>query len=111
MFALVADAGIAFGLVLIMVLAVVVAVVGTICLVFKAVYSVLRLVLGGVRRAIAGPGEKDDWDDEVKHRPRRSSRYFTDTSPGLICENDACGHENPPEAVYCGRCGRRLGTR
>jgi len=25
-----------------------------------------------------------------------------------ICEDASCGHVNPPQAQYCGRCGRTL---
>jgi len=91
---LLAEVGIAFGFVLVVVLAVVVAVVGAFGLAFKVLVAIVRTVFGtGKRQAIGGD------DDVVAVAGRRT------------CGDPGCGEENVAEAVYCRQCGRRLTGR
>lgn len=126
---IVADAGVAFGFVLMIVLAFVVAVVGGIGLVLNLTYRLVRgmfrVLCGGPRRILESPRR-----DRGVHVPAISgkragsaacpTRASTDAKrggrpidhrlagEGIVCGNLKCARENPPEAVYCGQCGMPL---
>lgn len=39
---------------------------------------------------------------------RGQSALRTNDLPVRICQNGRCRHHNPAQAMFCGRCGRRL---
>ncbi|MBI4579256.1 MAG: hypothetical protein HY718_06110 [Planctomycetes bacterium] len=43
-------------------------------------------------------------------RSSRSSSPAPRQPADRVCPNSQCRHRNPSHAVYCARCGRRLGT-
>jgi hypothetical protein len=100
---LVADAGIGFLLALGLV--VLLALFGALGLVLKAVFSAVCFVGSAVgnlvRRAPEGTRHKRSGNPT-------SCCYPRDEADAKICHSSKCGHENRPEAIYCGRCGAKL---
>jgi hypothetical protein len=103
---LLATPDLAAGAILLAIL-VVVALFGILVLVGRLAFGVLRLIVGLVARVLG----------VTQPRPRcdkiTAGTYLNGPSHGhdnaeRMCPNMACGRHNPPEAVYCGRCGHRL---
>ncbi len=87
MHAMLADAGFAFGFVLIMALAAVVAIVG--------VFGLVLRIMGAIFRGLFGHGCGPQSPPQMTAAPR-----------GVIeCPQPHCAHLNPPGARFCAQCG------
>jgi hypothetical protein len=92
--ALIANGGMGFGLVVF--LAIIVMAVGAFGLAVKILFGMARWLFGGS-------------SDEYERHPRGGEWREAMTGPSArLCRSARCGQANPPMAVYCGRCGKRL---
>lgn len=93
MFALLGDAGVGLGFMLIFATALVIVVVGVIGLMLRLVGGAFRLIFGLNRPA---PPSLPGGTAQEGGGTRR------------ICPDVHCGHKNPWAARYCAQCGRLL---
>jgi hypothetical protein len=87
-----ADVGMAAGVGVLLILAFLVAVIGTVGLLLRGLLAIVTAVFRPLRR----------------RRPSVPARCAADDILGGPCVNALCGHVNSPGARYCAKCGRRL---
>jgi hypothetical protein len=109
---LIAEAGVAFGFLLMMFLVIMVMILGTFGLIFKVIWGTLRWLFGGVSQP---GGERGCGGWRGAEQGRGGERGCGPAwrpvghGPGVrVCRNAQCQQANPPMAVYCARCGKRL---
>lgn len=86
------DVGMAAGLGVLVIMAILIAVIGTIGLVLRGLLAVLSMVFRPRRR----------------HGSAVTASAFSAGAGPESCINALCGHVNSPSARYCAKCGRRL---
>lgn len=79
--------------------------------VFLLFIRLMFQLIGGMLRALFGSSRKPVPPirvDPCRRRPVEAERYASPPRGSRICRNTSCGHQNPPFARYCGRCGVKL---